>query len=189
MADLMIPDVANKQTLLLSKRLDLSLDQMHLDITEFQARDASDLKMVLKNLEVDLPIGKKTISPDGLLIRQWPDRFWAVGEASTMSVPNNLRQVAIGHGYTVFRLRGQNALQFLAQYSSADLFEPSIMLSQILRTRIGAYNALLWWSAVTDVFVVLERSLTQSFPDYLTPLIIRNTEVLCSTKNRSDIQY
>ncbi|MCP5073284.1 MAG: hypothetical protein GY947_08320 [Rhodobacteraceae bacterium] len=174
MVETLTPCHAFEQVGLLPGHLGLRLDPVFQDVTEACAKNTSDLELALENLELELPCGQKTVSPYGLLIRHWPDRFWALTDASSRPVPSELRPVAVGHGQFCIRLSGRNCLYFLAHYCGADLFDETVLLSQTLRARIGTYNTLLWWDDASEIYIALERSLGQSFCDHLAELAIRH---------------
>lgn len=150
--------------------LSLRLDEVACAITELAAPSAAGLDRALDAAGIDLPLGRGLVRAGGRMIRLWPTRLWYVGP----DAPDlGLASTSIGHGHCVLRLRGPDALYFLADYASADLRAAPIRRAALLRCRIGHYDATLWWLNTRDLFVVVDRSLAQSFVDHLRALVRR----------------
>ena len=150
--------------------LDLRLDEEPCAITELAAPTEARLDNALDAAGIDLPLGRGLMHAGGRLMRLWPTRVWHIGA----DAPNiGLVCTSIGHGHCILRLRGPDALYFLADYASADLRAAPIRRAALLRCRIGSYDATLWWLNTRDLYVVVERCLAQSFVNHLRALVRR----------------
>ncbi|WP_264214444.1 hypothetical protein [Leisingera thetidis] len=142
--------------------LGLRLDETFLPLTALNAGPGA--------LDMLLPFGQMRQHGGSLLLRLWPGTAWCSGP-----VPEGRYRTAdIGHGWTQFRLRGVEALQFLDLYTSADLFAPQIRQARCIRTRLGGYDCTVWWHSTRDVNLVVSRSAAQSFADHLRALALRH---------------
>ncbi|MEX0304693.1 MAG: hypothetical protein AB3N24_19930 [Leisingera sp.] len=156
----------------LSGPLGLRLDEEFLPLTALNASPEA--------LDSLLPFGRKSQNGEAFLLRLWPGTIWCSGPLPA----GNYRTVDIGHGLTRFRLRGVEALHFLDHYTCADLFAPRIRQSRCIRTRLGGYDATLWWHNTRDVHAVVFRSAAQSFAAHLRALAIRHDSADPSTYPR-----
>lgn len=120
----------------------------------------------------DIRFGEMIAADSLRLIQLWP------GAAYLFSDHPELPEVAsefesmitdISHGFCTIKLTGDNALTFLNNYCSADIIN-----SQCLRTSLGQYQILIWWDVPSELQILVDRSYTRSFTDYLNALTIRN---------------
>lgn len=154
--------------------LELRLDERPLFIQSIQATDAQFLNTCLKKAAIELPVGSKRKPDDGIQLRIWPNKYLDINESGQHVLPKGLNATDIGHGQSCLRLRGVNALHFLANYTVADLRSQPIRKAAVLRTKIGHYDALLWWDSTRDIHVLVDRSYAQSFVDYIRALALRH---------------
>jgi hypothetical protein len=169
-AEMLKPRPATDAAGFLDRALDLRLDEEFCPIMELAAPSASALNAALSAAGINLPIGHRLLHEDGHFMRLWPARIWCIG-ADALDI--GLSRINVGHGNTVLRLRGPNALYFLADYASADLRAAPIRSASMVRCRLGAYNTTLWWTNTRDLYVVVDRSLAQSLVDHLRALALR----------------
>jgi sarcosine oxidase gamma subunit len=109
------------------------------------------------------------------LFRLWPHQAYLL--ATDQSLPAIIHDydalmTDISDAYCRFRLSGEHAFEFLANYLSADLLSVDVD-STCLRCRLGHYVVLLWWDDRYQLQLLLERSLAQSFADYIETLMAR----------------
>jgi hypothetical protein len=109
------------------------------------------------------------------LLRLWPHQAYLL--ATDQSLPASIRDydallTDISDTFCGFRLSGEHAFGFLANYLSADLLSIDAD-SACLRCRLGQYVVILWWDDRQQLHLFLERSLTQSFADYIETLMAR----------------
>jgi hypothetical protein len=128
-----------------------------------------------------VPFGRKAVSNQHIWLRLWPDKIWGSGTPPK----GQFVSVDIGHGHTHLRLRGVEALHFLAIYSTADLNDATVRNARVLHTRIGHYDVVLWWDSTRDIHLILNRSLAQSFCDHLRALALRHDPPDPTTQPRS----
>ena len=110
------------------------------------------------------------------LLQLWPHKAWLL--ASSPELPRGLDDYGdmmtdIGHGYCEFRLGGEQALDFLGSYTSSSPAQQCNGAKRSLRCLLGQYPVLLWWDDSADIRLLVERSLAQSFYDYLASLMAR----------------
>jgi hypothetical protein len=121
-----------------------------------------------------LPMGQVQKTASSLRLRLWPDKIWLNTEPSDAGPSDaGLRGIDISHGVTHFRLRGVEALHFIADYTTTDLFTAPVREARVARTKLNGYDCVLWWENTRDVHIVTDRSLAQSFADHLRELAIR----------------
>lgn len=153
--------------------LGLRLDEEFIPFTALHA-SKSDLDDLV-------PFGQKHANDHHIWLRLWPDTMWVSGTPPT----GEFAAVDISHAYTHLRLRGVEALHFLADYSSADMNDATVRTTKVLRTRIGHYGVVLWWNSTRDIHVMLDRSLAQSFCDHLRAVSLRHDPSDPTTHPRS----
>jgi hypothetical protein len=110
------------------------------------------------------------------LLQLWPHKAYLL--SSTPRLPRRLDGFSgimtdIGHGYCEFSLGGEHALDFLGNYTSANPVDQGGGAKRSLRCLLGQYPVLLWWDDIADIRQLVERSLAQSYYDYLTSLMAR----------------
>lgn len=163
MTDPLHPQPATNATGFLPGPLGLRLDEAFLPVTALRAAPG-----VLDRL---LPLGHVRETEGTLSLRFSPHTVWHCGP-----VPDGAwRQADVSHGLTHLRLRGVEALHFLAHYTTADLHSSRLRLTRAVRTRLNHFDCAIWWSNTRDVHIVTDRSLAQSFCDHLRTLAQRHT--------------
>lgn len=145
--------------------LGLRLDEAFLPLTAIHA-DAKTLDQVLA-------LGHFAETGDALTLRFSPEVAWHSGP-----LPSGAwRSVDISHGFTHLRLRGVEALHFLANYTTADLHSAPIRKSRAIRTKLNHFECAIWWANTRDIHILTDRSLAQSFCEHLGALALRHTSV------------
>jgi sarcosine oxidase gamma subunit len=109
------------------------------------------------------------------LLRLWPHQSYLL--ATDQPLPPSVLDydalmTDISDSFCEFRLGGEHAFDFLANYLSADLLEVEAE-SACLRCRLSHYTVILWWDDRRQLQLLLERSFAQSFGDYIETLIAR----------------
>jgi len=109
------------------------------------------------------------------LFKLWPHKSYLLSAES--SLPGSLSDLApmmtdISHGFCELSLTGSTALEFLSSYISVDL-DPRVTTNRCLRCLLGHYPIILWWDVVSEIHMLVDRSYTQSFCDYLETLSLR----------------
>jgi len=109
------------------------------------------------------------------LLPLWPHR--ALLQTAEATLPAQAAKFAplltdISHGYSKFRLGGEQAFDFIASYVSVNIAAlrdaPACR-----RCRLGQYTVILWWDERQEIHLLLERSYAQSFADHIDALIAR----------------
>jgi len=108
-------------------------------------------------------------------LRLWPHQACLL--ADIQPVPASAHEFEslmtdISDGYCEFRLSGEQAFDFIANYLTADLAK-SDPGSACLRCRLGHYVVILWWEDRHQLQLLIERSYAQSFADYIESLMAR----------------
>ncbi len=109
------------------------------------------------------------------LLRLWPHQAYLRAEQAPLpaSVQKYARLVTdLSDGYCEFRLVGELAFDFVADYLSADLAQQSVGPA-CLRCRLGHFVVILWWDEQRELRLLVERSCAQSFADYIDTLMAR----------------
>ena len=123
------------------------------------------------SLEVSATLHNESLQ----LIRPWPHQAYLL--TSGQPLPQSIRKhhalmTDISDACCRFRLSGEQAFAFMANYLSADLHKINPD-SACLRCRLGHYVVLLWWDDRSQLHLLQERSVAQSFVDYLETLMAR----------------
>jgi sarcosine oxidase gamma subunit len=110
------------------------------------------------------------------LLSLWPHKAYLLSSASQL--PQVVDEFAgimteISHGFCEFRLGGEKALELLGSYCSLDPSQQRTSEMRSLRCLLGQYPVLLWWDDIDDIRMLVERSLAQSFHEYLASLMVR----------------
>jgi hypothetical protein len=109
------------------------------------------------------------------LLPLWPHR--ALLQAAQATLPAQASKFAplltdVAHGYSQFRLCGEQAFDFLASHASVNIAAlrdaPACR-----RCRLGQYTVILWWQDQQDIHLLLESSYAQSFADHIDALTAR----------------
>ena len=79
----------------------------------------------------------------------------------------------ISHGFCQLLLSGDDSLGFLNAYTTVDLEDEAIITARCVRTRLGQYAITLWWDRLSDIHIMVDRSLARSLGTYLHALSIR----------------
>jgi hypothetical protein len=162
MAEVLRPQPASDAMGFLSGSLGLRLDEVFLPLKSLSAAP--------KVLDTILEFGQVQQNDGVLLLRLWPDVIWASGAHPDSAV----HVTDIGHGTTHFRLRGVEALHFLANYTRVDLFAAKFRQTRAIRTSVNHYDCVIWWSNTRDIHLLVDRSVAQSFADHLQALAQRH---------------
>lgn len=162
MTDLLSPKLASDASGFLPGSLGLRLDEGFLPLVSLSAAP--------EVLDTILPFGQVQQSDDTVLLRLWPDTIWASGQEPKAA----LRATEIGHSMAHFRLRGVEALHFLANYTRADLFEARLRQHRAIRTGLNHYDCVIWWANTRDIHLLVDRSVAQSFAEHLQFLAQRH---------------
>lgn len=109
------------------------------------------------------------------LLRLWPHQAYLRVEQAAL--PASLQKYAhlvtdLSDGYCEFRLVGERAFDFVADYLSADLAQQPAGPA-CLRCRLGHFVVILWWDEQREPRLLVERSCAQSFADYIDTLMAR----------------
>jgi len=118
-------------------------------------------------------IGEMVSNGELRLVRYSPDELYvlfASGDMPALAPEWKAYVTDIGHGICDLNLKGNNALNFIGDYVSADLKNHEKYEAQTLRCRIGQFKVLLWWADMSDIHILVDRSMSQSFCDYLMVL-------------------
>lgn len=141
----------------------LRLDEAFLPLTALHA-DADKLNKLVA-------FGQYHKTETTLTLRFAPDTVWHSGP-----IPKgDWRRVEISHGLTHLRLRGVEALHFLAHYTSANLHSTELRKAQAVRCKLNQYECAIWWTNTRDIHILTDRSLAQSFCDHLRSLSLRHS--------------
>ena len=123
------------------------------------------------------PRSGEVLKMDSLrLLSLWPHKAWLL--SSNTQLPRTVDgfgdiMTDIGHGFCEFRLGGEQALDFLGSYCSANPAEQSGGAIRCLRCLLGQYQVVLWWEDNADIRLLVDRSYARSFYDYLASLLAR----------------
>jgi heterotetrameric sarcosine oxidase gamma subunit len=79
----------------------------------------------------------------------------------------------VSHGYCELNLSGKNAKRFLNSYISADFDRTDTLKAGALRCLLGQYDLWLWWDDIEQIHLIVERSFSLSFVEYLKALSLR----------------
>ncbi|UWQ93805.1 hypothetical protein K3727_23675 (plasmid) [Rhodobacteraceae bacterium M382] len=162
MSETLLPRPVTDAAGFLPGPLGLRLDEEFLPLMSLSGSTAT--------LDMALPFGQVRSDSTGLCLRLWPDVIWASG----LLPEGDFRETDISHGVTHLRLRGVEALHFVAQYTRADLHSAPIRQARAVRTRLNHYDCTIWWTNTRDVHIVTDRSLAQSLTDHLRALSLRH---------------
>lgn len=79
----------------------------------------------------------------------------------------------ISHAFCQLALSGNDSLEFLNAYTMVDLEDETITAARCVRTRFGQYAITLWWDSLSDIHILVDRSLARSLGSYLHTLSTR----------------
>jgi sarcosine oxidase gamma subunit len=109
------------------------------------------------------------------LLKLWPHQAYLLTEQDTLpdeaSIFTTL-MTDISHGMCRFHLGGEHAFAFLSSYTSADL-APHTSKIGCRRCLLGQYPIILRWQDPDEIHLLVDRSYTQSFYDYISQLMSR----------------
>lgn len=152
--------------------------QTHTGHWSVRANASHDLDQLSKSLfNQGIHFGEMIAADNLRLIQLWPRAAYLFSEQPELpTVATEFENMItdISHGFCTIKLTGQDALAFLNNYCSADLTQSDIIANQCLRTRLGHYQILIWWSTSSDLQILVNRSYAHSFVDYLKALANRN---------------
>ena len=110
------------------------------------------------------------------LICLWPHKAYL--QSTDTSLPEPLHDFTsmvtdISHGFCELSLTCNNPLEFLNSYTSVDLTDAGNPTGRNLRCLLGQYQIILFWDDASDIRILVDRSYTGSFCDYLDILYRR----------------
>jgi len=138
-------------------------------------RKTSLAKLVGALIATDEKFGEPLHSAGLRLLPLWPHQAYLQSEQLTLpAVAGKFEPLMtdISHGYCQFRLSGEHAFDFVADYLSTDIAALRDAAA-CRRCRLGQYTVILWWDDHQHINVLLERSYAQSFCDHIDALIAR----------------
>ena len=111
------------------------------------------------------------------LIRHWPHKVYLITDGTPL--PKIESRYAglitdISDGYCKFCLAGEGSIAFLDQYCLLGLQQEIILATRTAKTMLGHYPVIIWWDDEAELSLLVERSLSQSFRDYLSILALRS---------------
>lgn len=162
MAEPLIPQPATDAAGFLPGPLGLRLDEAFMPLTALRAAP-----QVLDKL---VPLGQIRHGESGITMRFSPGVAWHSGALPT----GRWRPLDISHGLTHLRLRGVEALHFVALYTTADLHGPALRQVRVVRTKLNQYTCAIWWENTRDIHILTDRSMAQSLCDHLRVLSLRH---------------
>ena len=123
-----------------------------------------------------MPGDGRLLTNNGLqLLRPWPHQAYLIADQPALpstAQPFVTLVTDIADAFCAFRLDGEAAGDFLADYLSADI-TAAAPKNDCLRCRLGHYTVLLWWQDRVRLQLLVERSLAQSFTEYIKRLLAR----------------
>jgi sarcosine oxidase gamma subunit len=143
----------------------------------FQPNRNQDLDSIAELLFTDSTGAVTMLNDKALrLFKLWPHKAYLLSAGS--SPPGSLADLAgvmtdISHGFCELSLTGTAAFEFLNSYTSVELNNSRITITRCLRCRLGHYQVILWWDDIDEIHMLVDRSYTQSFCDYLETLSLR----------------
>lgn len=138
-------------------------------------RKTSLAKLVSALFATGAQFGEPLQSSGLRLLPLWPQQAYLQSSQVTLpAVASKFQPLMtdISHGYCQFRLSGEQAFDFVADYLSTDI--TTLRCAAVCRRcRLGQYTVILWWDDHREIHFLLERSYAQSFADYIDTLIAR----------------
>ena len=128
----------------------------------------------------DLKPGEILTNESIRLIHLWPHKAYFLSNQATLPAstdPFAAMLTDISYGFCELSVNGELALQFVNDYTSADLASPDTSKHCNLRCRFGQYPVVVWWDDSADIRLLLDRSYAQSFRDYVEHLMQRRDEL------------
>ncbi len=110
------------------------------------------------------------------LIRLWPHKALLLSTDPVLpTAASEMTSMAteVGHGLCELGLGGSQVFVFLNSYATVDMDAAGISAASCVRGRLGHYPATLWWDDKRDIRVLIDRSLAQSFCDWIGHLAQR----------------
>ncbi len=155
----------------------ISLDSMEsIEIWSVQSNREHDVSEFCHFiLGIELGVGE--MSGDNLLrvLRHWPKKVFAITECSQFpeTEPKYADLITdVSDAFRKMTLTGETALQFLHQSSPLEFMQNS-GLKRTVKTLCGQYPIIAWWEDTSEVNILIERSLSESYGDYLSVLADR----------------
>ena len=124
------------------------------------------------------PLGLGQMSGDHTLrlIRHWPHKVYLITDGTRLPKIESRHAgliTDISDGYCKLCLAGERSLAFLDQYCLLGLKQKIILTTRTAKTMLGHYPVIIWWDDEAELSLLIERSLSQSFRDYLSVLAQR----------------
>ena len=111
------------------------------------------------------------------LIRHWPHKLYLITDGIPLPEIESRHAgliTDISDGYCKLCLAGERSLAFLDQYCLLGLKQKIILTTRTAKTMLGHYPVIIWWDDEAELSLLIERSLSQSFRDYLSVLAQRS---------------
>ena len=147
-----------------------------LEILSIQSNREHDVSEFCHSLfGIELGFGEMLGNNQLRAIRHWPHKVYVISEDS--QIPQIESAYAglitdISDAYCKLTLSGKTALLFLGQSCPLE-FRSNVHLKKTVKTLCGKYPIIVWWDSDVELKLLIERSLSQSFRDYLTLLADR----------------
>ena len=111
------------------------------------------------------------------LLRAWPHQVYLLTDEAHLPIataPFAAQMTDIADAFCAFDFDDEAAFDFIADYLSADIRQIGSG-HHCLRCRLGHYTVLLWWQNRERLHCLVERSLAQSFENYVRHLMTRRS--------------
>lgn len=160
------------------KSLALSLTETKpLGILSVQTNSENDISgFCCSVLGESLELGEMSGSDTLRLIRHWPHKVYLITDGTRLPKIESRHAgliTDISDGYCKLCLAGERSLAFLDQYCLLGLKQKIILTTRTAKTMLGHYPVIIWWDDEAELSLLIERSLSQSFRDYLSVLAQR----------------
>jgi len=126
-------------------------------------------------LGIELGVGEMSGNDLLRILRHWPNKVFAITECSQFpQIESKYTDMItdVSDAYRKLTLTGETALQFLDQSSPLDFMQNS-GLKKTVKTLCGQYPIIVWWDDISEIKLLIERSLSESYQDYLSVLANR----------------
>lgn len=109
------------------------------------------------------------------VLRHWPKKVYVITDRSQLLQiePKYADMITdVSDAYCKMTLTGESALQFLDQSSPLEFMQNS-RFKKTAKTLCGQYPIIVWWDDNSEIKLLIERSLSESYRDYLSVLADR----------------
>ncbi|MED5391415.1 MAG: hypothetical protein VX977_06575 [Pseudomonadota bacterium] len=162
------------------KSLALSLTETKpLGILSVQTNSENDISgFCCSVLGESLELGEMSGGDTLRLIRHWPHKVYLIADG--IPLPKIESRYAglitdISDAFCKLCLAGERSIAFLDQYCLLGLTQENILKMKTAKTMLGHYPVVIWWDDEAELSLLVERSLSQSFQDYLSVLAQRGS--------------